>query len=468
MERSSRSPGDDFRWQAFFQRSTDPLFLLNRQRLLLFVNRAWEKFVGLSASQVKRMACRDAHGTGPLNSWLAVLAHALCPPAECLEGTPLRCRRLIPALEGSAPKWWDVDFFPFLDEKGFRGVLGRITPVPALQPRPGIKLPPLPEKVVALRENRLRRFRAPFTISRMPALRRIAAQVRTAAQVTAPVLLVGPPGSGKKTLAGLIHYQGPSKEKALAILDCERLPAFAVASLLFGETGATARSPVGSVYLREPAALPRELQRHLGLALLGSSQVDLSAPLPRILAGTTRDPVEDVKAGRLLEDLFHALSALRIDVPALSTQRDDFPFLVDRQLQRLNADGRPPLTSLTADAWEVLLGYSWPGNLRELWRVLASARDHALARPGAEAIDAQDLPAHVRRCVQLSQMPAQRPERGLPLEQILEQVERHLIRMALSRSRGNKTRAAEMLSLWRPRLIRRMEALQIEDTREEE
>src|SRR5439155_20075814 len=95
----------------------------------------------------------------------------------------------------------------------------------------------------------------------LPALRRVVEQVRLACQVTAPVLLVGDPGTGKDWLARTIHYQGAGREGAFAALDCRRLPAPAVAHVLFRE--GPAGQGLTTVYLDEPACLPREMQARL-------------------------------------------------------------------------------------------------------------------------------------------------------------------------------------------------------------
>jgi DNA-binding NtrC family response regulator len=106
-----------------------------------------------------------------------------------------------------------------------------------------------------------------------------------------------------------------------------------------------------------------------------------------------------------------------------------------------------------------LRAYSWPGNLRELSAVLARAG----AAASGPQIDADDLPAYVRLAVKMDQTTDAAEERPLPLDSLLEKVERRLILNALKLAQGNKTRAAELLSIWRPRLLRRMEALGIKD-----
>src|SRR5205823_4750199 len=119
---------------------------------------------------------------------------------------------------------------------------------------------PLPEKLLGLREQTARRHDFHLLDSEAPAVRRLASQVRLASEVTAPVLLVGPPGCGKRTLARLIHYASASRERSLAVVDTVRLPAVALAAVLFGDRFVGRADHVGTIYLREPAALPREIQ----------------------------------------------------------------------------------------------------------------------------------------------------------------------------------------------------------------
>jgi DNA-binding NtrC family response regulator len=171
-----------------------------------------------------------------------------------------------------------------------------------------------------------------------------------------------------------------------------------------------------------------------------------------------------VRAGRLLEELACALGTLVIEVPPLRARREDLPGLVERLLQRASSGSEVRVTGLAPDAWEVVRAYPWPGNLRELYGALRTAQGRAYG----ERIAATDLPAPVRRAVHLEQTPGGPSERKLPLDQLLEQAERRLIELALRRARGHKTRAAEILAIWRQRLTRRMEALGIADTEEKD
>jgi transcriptional regulator with PAS, ATPase and Fis domain len=446
------------RWQALFQQSADAVFVLDRRRRLLFVNRAFEALTGTAADEVRGLICRP-RPLGPAAAAEDVLARALAPPREVLQGRPGHARRLLPSRTAAPPACWDVEFFPLrmagkpgaADEAAGLVVLGRVTPVP----RPAGEGPaPLPEKLVALRERAVRRPGLPA--SKVPAVRRLAEQVRLASAVRAPVLLVGEAGTGKETLARLIHYQGPQRERAFAALDCERLPPEALAGVLFGERGAAQRSALGAVYLRQPAALPRDLQARL-LEWLAEDGAEGAAP-PRILAGSRSRLEEEVRSGRALEGLAWALGTLVLEVPPLRQRRDDLPALVEQMLERAAGHGTARLAGLTPAAWEVVRGHPWPGNLRELYAVLSAASGHARG----EWLDAADLPAPLRLAQRVGQASARPAERPVPLAQVLEQVERRLIELALRRAGGNKTRAAELLSMWRPRLLRRMAALKMD------
>jgi DNA-binding NtrC family response regulator len=466
------------RWQALFQRADDPVFLLNRQRRFLFVNQAWERWTGVSAAEARGLACLR-RAIGIHDPWDVIIRVLCCPPPEVLEGKPGRVRRLLPN-QNAGRAWWDLSFLPLREAGDLLCILGRIT-APAGDPTAGGRTAPAdslaeqlaalhtslagrlpdkekehlwrPERLIALREHLLERHSPDRLTSALPALRRIAEQVRLAGQTGAPVLIVGEPGTGKRWLARSIHAAGPTREQAFLALSCGQLPPAAVAETLFG-AGPLQATGVGTLYLEEPASLPRDLQARL-CAWLDEAE-------PRVIAGCQRDPAEDVHGGRLMEDLHCALGTLVLQLPPLRQRKMDLPHLVEGVLEQLNREGERRIVGLTEAAWEVVRAYHWPGNLTELRRVLFGAREHARA----ERIDAADLPVPLRLAVGLEQEDGPREEKSLPLDQLLEDAERRLILLALERARGNKTRAAELLSVWRPRLLRRMEALGISSKEE--
>jgi transcriptional regulator with AAA-type ATPase domain len=457
---SPRRLAKHFRWQAFFQRCAEPLFVFNRRRRLLFVNHAWEALTGISAAEAHVLVCRRPRPAAADDPAEEILAHALTPPPEVLHGASGHVRRLLPGREAER-RWWDVEFLP-LRQEGEQGgylILGRIRPVPLAE---WTGETPLPERLVNLRQRRIDRYNLDAWSSSLPAVRRLVEQVRLASLVNAPVLLVGEPGTGKQTLARTIHYLSPRRDGACAALDCDRLPPDAVARQLFGDR-IGGREGLAAIYLREPAHLPRDVQLRLcELIARGGSGAE-GTSVPRILAGCTTPPAQEVRSGRLLDELACALSTLILEVPPLRERKADLPNLVERLLGRACAGREVRVSRLSADTWEVVRGYSWPGNLRELLDVLRES----CGRAGGEQLKAADLPAELRRAVEREQAPSRPAERPLPLEQLLEEAERRLIQLALQRTRGHKARAARLLSIPRPRLWRRMLKLGIVDTEDE-
>jgi DNA-binding NtrC family response regulator len=435
----------DIRWRTWlpFQRTAEPIFVLNRFRRVVFVNRAWERLTGVPLADARQITCRPRRSTS--DAWEELLGQLLRPPDEVLEGRAGRSRQRVPRFD-PARCCWDIDFLPFRDEGGVLFILGRITLGAAAAASPTA----VPEAALALRETVLRRHGIEALSSELSAMRQVADQVRLAARVRVPVLIVGERGSGKEWLARTIHALGGDRGRPFVALDCARLPPAALAGVLFGDGELAQAADAGTLYLRQPSRLPREMQQRLG-ALLASAEEGRG---PRYLAGLCCDPDEEVRAGRLLDELASRLGTLTIRVPPLRERREDLPRLVESLLERASAASGRRVTALTAAAWEVVRAYPWPGNLAELYAVVASAA----ARAAGERIDAPNLPLFLR----LAPKPVAE-ERPLPLKELLEGAERRLIELALRRAGGNKSRAAELLAVWRPLLLRRMAALGIDD-----
>jgi DNA-binding NtrC family response regulator len=236
-------------------------------------------------------------------------------------------------------------------------------------------------------------------------------------------------------------------------VDCARLPASLIARLIFRDSAWLDPAGRGTIYLRTPALLARDVQAQLVQWLEERAEAG-----PRFVVGCQEDPETDVRAGRLHENLLAMIGALKINLLPLRQRLADLPALVESMLTRINCNLERPVEGLTAEALDLFRAYSWPENLRQLYRVLQSSA----ARARSDKIDVDDLPLPVRLAGRMREDSTAPPEKKLVLDDILAEAERRLILAALRKAGGNRTRAAELLSVWRPRLLRRMEALGIQ------
>jgi len=227
-------------------------------------------------------------------------------------------------------------------------------------------------------------------------------------------------------------------------------------SELFGHakgafTGATAErqglfeeAHEGTLFLDELGDLPVPLQVKLLRALQegevrrvgdnASRSVDV-----RLVAATARDLESDVAEGKFRADLYYRINVVRIHLPALRERSEDIPELVRHFVDRFNRRLGLHVTGLSASAMRALVEYPWPGNVRELENVV----ERAMVLTDGPQLDVEQLPA-------LS-TPAPRPDGASPLDLSVkrrtEELERVLIKEALERTRGNRTRAAKLLDL---------------------
>jgi transcriptional regulator with PAS, ATPase and Fis domain len=448
---ASSRPASEFRWQSLFRRSDEPLFVLSRQRRILFVNPAWEKVTGIPLSEARGLVCSRKAPASPGDQ--SAIVHALAPPSEVLGGKPARVRRSVVRVAAGQTSW-EIDFFPLQKGRAVVAVLGKLASIaPQQEPRA-----PLPEKLLALRDDAVHDYALEQSESKSPGWQRVVNQISLAAQTGSPVLVLGERGTGKRWVARAIRERDIARRGSFICLDCARLPVSTLLPLLEDRERVLLWVRSGTLYLREPQNLPRDLQRRLCEWI---SETDATAP--RLIAGCSSDLDQALHAGLIVEELYCALATFTIIVPPLRERLADLPALVAALFHRVGGaeqGGR----LLTEAAWDLLQKHPWPGNLEELLDVLRRASTRAKQSP----IDVPHFPDYLRRAA-MGQAPATSPRaKRLPLDSLLQEVERRMITLALKQSQGNKSQAAELLTIWRPRLLRRMQVLGISERSEGE
>ena len=295
-----------------------------------------------------------------------------------------------------------------------------------------------------------------------PAMRELAHQVELlAATDRTTVLLVGETGTGKGRLAEMIHATSPRAEAPFLDVSCVGMPSDALEEELFGSevddrprrrrAALVEIAEQGTLFLDEVVGLDPVLQPRL-LKLLEARTYrraggvrETSADV-RVIASTCRDLVEEVNAGRLREELYYRLSVMPVHLPPLRARaREDVVDLIERLMHELQIQVRSAPSEIADGAWEVLLRYPWPGNLRELRNVLERA---LIVARGARRVGAEHLPSEVRRASGAGL------SRHVPRS--LDEVERAHIERTLRAHNGNRTRASRELGISRATLINKI------------
>jgi two-component system, NtrC family, response regulator AtoC len=329
------------------------------------------------------------------------------------------------------------------------------------------------------------------------AMARVFKLITKVAEVRSTVLIMGESGTGKELVARAIHDASARAKGPFVAVNCGAIPETLLESELYGHrrgafTDAHADKPGlfseadgGTLLLDEIGELPMSLQVKLLRTLqegtirrLGDTkdekvdvrvQVKLLRTLQegtirrlgdtkdekvdvRVIAATLRDLEEDAKNGRFREDLYYRLNVLPIRIPPLRERREDIPLLVTHFVERVNARLGTKIEGATPEAEKMLFAYEWPGNVRELENVV----ERAVVLTEGTWITAADLPDRIQQTRDIIHATLASGE--LSVKKTVRIIEEELIRRALVKTQGNRTKAAEVLEISHRALLYKIKA----------
>ena len=437
------------------------VYAVDDQRKIVYCNAACSELLGVEPQKLIGQRCD--YRSADTESTLADVAASLCPSPDVFAGLAVHSDLELLHFTGSLlPR--RVTFHPLgadaLHCVGVLAFVGDVVPESgSLSSGAHSEAAELHRRLWALRRRLLADCQADELIGVSPAIQRVREQIGLASRGQMRVLVSGPSGSGREHVARLLHHRAaPAPIGQLVPLCCPLLDAELLQTTI---TSLVRQSHARNV---DDGLLEAEGERAPTLLLLEVDQ--LSEEAQAELAGFLALPgfeiysiatsegslIKLARQGEFRTDLAHALSTLMIDLPPLAQRPEDIPLLSQHFLEKFNAQGARQLSGFSSEALDELAGYAWPDNIDELSELVESA---CRAAEGP-AVETHDLPGqfHWATCADAHPPKTDEP---IDLDAFLAGIEKELIVRALRRSKGNKTRAAQLLGLNRARFHRRLE-----------
>ena len=326
----------------------------------------------------------------------------------------------------------------------------------------------------ALRDEIRKEHRFEDILAKSTRMQEIFRTITKIAEYKTTVLVTGESGVGKELVARAIHRRSSRRGGPFVPVNCGAIPENLLESELFGHKkgaftdavhdrrGLFEEATTGTLFLDEIGELPLGLQVKL-LRVLEDEKIrrvgdtrDVQVDV-RIITATHRDLQAETKAGRFREDLFYRLNVLPIHCPPLRERRDDIPLLIDHFVAKNNTRLGTSIRGLDTETRRLLYEYGWPGNVRELENTI----ERAMVLSEGEQIIAADLPERIREARDPVQVQLASGE--LSVKKTTRIIEEILIRRALQKTKGNRTRAAEVLEISHRALLYKIKDYQITD-----
>jgi two-component system response regulator PilR (NtrC family) len=306
-------------------------------------------------------------------------------------------------------------------------------------------------------------------IGNSPEMLKIYDLIQRIGPTQANILIYGESGTGKELVAQAIHQHSKVASNAFVPITCSAIPENLIESELFGhargsftgaitnKTGLFELANNGSAFLDEIGELSPLIQTKLLRVLQerefkkvgGTETIKVKI---RIISATNKNLEEEVLAGRFREDLFYRLAVVPIRMPPLRERKGDVPLLVDHFLKKYSALFEKEVPQISSYAMKVLMDYDFPGNVRELENIVergVALESSNIILPESLTLSGQ-RPGHAMGTDQGAELDLGTEEEvafDLGLEEYITDIEKRLIKTALSRTRNSRMKAAELLKM---------------------
>ena len=347
----------------------------------------------------------------------------------------------------------------------------------------------LKQENLSLKRQLKQRYDFQGLIGSSPEMQKVYGLIKKISDTDATILIQGESGTGKELIAKTIHFNSSRAQHPFLPFNCAAIPKDLLESELFGhERGAFTgafntrigrfeRAHGGTILLDEigelhpsfQVKLLRVLQEREFERVGGSKTIKVDV---RILAATNKNLEKETKAGNFREDLFYRLNVIPLHIPPLRERREDIPLLAEYFLSYFAKKRKRENIRMVPEVFHLFSQYPWPGNVRELEnlieRVVILSEDGLIEPkdlpqrfqefqgiPGQEKTGSPLLSAEPEREVLL-------PDQGVNMNTLVEEMEKSLIQQAIRKSKGVKSKAAELLGLKRTTLLEKMKKFEMD------
>ena len=432
--------------------SRRPIYVLDASRVIIYCNQACADWTGIATDDLIGMRC-NYHTQGSHDP-IAEIAARLCPPPAVFSGTMLFTEIGLPSKQelsfstaSCIPLGTDLE-----EETAAMVILGTPGELKSILETSSTDdcEATFHQRLSMTREAWARDYKLDRLIGDSPLMRRVQQQVRLAIEQPTHVVITGPAGSGREHVARTIHLNHTSKPSSLFPISCPLITPESMQSTVAAFVKHCQLEDTldrSSLMLLDVDQLSIESQHELtGFFALPSFRMLTIATSQQCLLTMAEE-------GTFNKRLALALSTLVIDLPPLSDRGEDIGLLAQAILEDFNAEGNHQLGGFSQEAMDLLLAHTWNDQVDELVEVVRSGCQHA----ESHVVRGTNLPDYLHQTI-LAESRQPKVTQEIDLDKFLANVESELIERALIESRGNKTKAAQLLGITRARLHRRLQS----------
>ncbi len=325
-------------------------------------------------------------------------------------------------------------------------------------------------------KERIQKIKESYNFGKMVAKSRVMQSIFSlsakVAKYNTTVLIYGASGTGKELIARGIHFSSDRSKNSFVPVNCGGIPETLLESELFGykkgaftgalkdKIGLFEEASGGTIFLDEIGEMPLSLQVKLLRVLQGNEIRPVGDSKPkkidvRVLAATSKNLEQEIKNGTFREDLFYRLNVLPINLPPLRERNEDIPLLCDHFINQFNKRLNKDISNITPAAMSLLLKHNWPGNVRELENVI----ERALVLAEDKLLAPENFPSLIGEREGADQI--DKIFEGYSLKDAQKDLEKMLITKALTKTEGNRTKAAQLLEISHPSLLSKIKTYNI-------